>query len=216
MIIKRQRVVKAVAIFLALSIFQLYAQVGAVAGPDVEKRQDPATSAPQNIGKLSTSGNRDILLDKNEAHTGATVISGATLETSECVTATVRWGLLDEVNLATNTIAVVEYSGSRVRVVLKQGCARLRVGPNVEGVIETPDGKSTPATQPDASNRRLAEVCYLPSGIESDFYPTCGIPPLVMGGIVGGIVAGAVGLLSLITVSEDARAENASFSAPSF
>lgn len=214
MILKKQKVVKAVALFLAFSTFQLYAQVGAMAGPDVEQGQDSATSAPQNVGKLSTSGNKNILVDKNEANTGATILSGATLETPDCVTATVRMGPLDEVNLGTNTIAVVEYSESRVRVVLKQGCARLRVGPNVEGVIETPDGKSTPVTQPDTSNRRLAEVCYLPSGIKSEFYPICGIPPLVMGGIVGGIVAGVVGILSLVTASSDARAENASFSEP--
>ena len=212
MILKRQKVVKAVALFLVFSIFQLYAQAGAVAaGPDTERTQDAAPVAPQNVGKLSTSGNKDILIDKNEANTGATVINGATLETPDCVTATVRTGQLNEVDLGTKTIAVVEYSETRVRVILKQGCARLRVGPNVEGVIETPDGRSTPASQPDEPNRRLAEVCYLPSGLKSVFYASCDKLPYILGGIFGGVV----GLFALVFAESDERAEPSSLIAPS-
>lgn len=209
MILKRHKVVKAVALFLAFSIFQLYAQVGAVA-------QEPATSAPQNVGKLWTSGNKEIRVDKNEAQTGATILSGATLETPDCVTATVRIGPLDEVNLGTNSVAMVEYSDTKVRVVLRQGCARLRVGPNVEGVIETPDGKTTPAMPgQDASNNRSAEVCY-PSGAKSDFTPSCvgGGPGGGIALVVGGIAVAITSLIGLIAASSDARAENASFSAP--
>ena len=206
----KQKVVKAVALLLAFSIFQLYTHAGAV-GSDVET-QDPATSALQTPGILSTSGNRDILVDKNEADTGATILNGALLETSECVSATVRFGPLDEVNLATNTIAVINYGDGKVKVTLKRGCARVRVQRSVEGTIETPDGKTTPATQPDTRNRQIAEVCYLPAGIKSDFHPVCGFALLVLGS-TGGAAAGVVALVA-ISPSRAIGAEGASFSAP--
>ena len=215
MILKRQKLVKVVALFLAFSIFQLYVRVNAASA------QEPATPAPQNIGKLSTTDNKDILVNKNEADTGATILDGALLETSDCVSATVRFGPLDEVNLGTNTIAVINYSDGKVKVSLKQGCARVLVGPNSNGTIETPDGKSMPATQPESSNRQRAEVCY-PSGARSDFDPRCKpIPPVGGGGVfsvpvIGGIVAGVVGVIVLVAASSSSSGDNASFSAPTF
>lgn len=224
MILKRQKIVKAVALLLAFSVFQLYAQAGAVlaAGPETSI-QDPATPATQATGKLSTTSNRNILVDRNEANTGATILDGATLQTSDCVGATVRFGPLDEVNLGINTVAVINYGAGKLRVTLKQGCAIVRTGPNVEGTIDTPDGKSTSATQPDSPNRRNAEVCY-PSGTARDFNPTC-----AGGGAVGGTTPPAVGtptgrwiLLSvvgavaaLVAVAASGSGQNSSFSAPS-
>jgi hypothetical protein len=209
----RQKAVKAVALFLALSLFQLY--VRASAAESGVGAQDPAASAPQTLGKLSTSGNRKILADKNEVSTGATILDGMTLETSDCVSATVRFGPLDEVNLATNTIAVINYSNGKVKVTLKKGCARIRVQRSVDGTIETPDGKTTPATQPAPPNRQLAEVCYLLTGAKSDFNPSCA--PFFSLIYVGGIAGGLAGIIALVAVSSGAAAgaANASDSAPS-
>ena len=206
MIPKKQQIIKAVALFLAFSISQLYVQVSANA-------QDPATPAPQTFGKLFTSGNRDILVNKQEASTGATILDGALLETPDCVTATVRFGLLDEVNLATNTIAVINYSSGKINVTLKQGCARVRVQQSVNGIILTPDGKTTPATQPDDRNRQLAEVCYLASGIESDFHPNCKPFSVIY---IGGIVGAIGGVIAFVAISSGSSvgAQNTSFSAP--
>lgn len=203
---KNQKITKAVALFLAISISQLYVQVSATA-------QDPATPAPQTLGKLFTSGNRDILVNKQEASTGATILDGALLETPDCVTATVRIGPLDEVNLATNTIAVINYSSGKVNVTLKQGCARVRVQQGVDGLILTPDGKTTPADQPNSKDRRLAEVCYLATGVKSEFHPFCkGLPVLYIGGLVGA----AAGIIAFVAISSgrSVGAQNASFIAP--
>jgi len=96
---------------------------------------------------------------------------------------------------------------------LKQGCARVRAQQGVDGTILTPDGKTTPATQPDTQNRQLAEVCYLPAGIKSDFNPFCkGFPVIYIGGIVGAIG----GIIAFVTISSgrSVGAENTSFSAP--
>ena len=207
MIPKKQQVAQAVALFLAFSISQLYVQVSA-------SSQEPSTHAPQILGKLFTSGNRDILVDKNEASTGATILDGALLETPDCVTATVRLGPLDEINLATNTIAVINYSNGKVQVTLKQGCARVRVQQSVDGMILTPDGKTTAATQPDTQNRQLAEVCYQPAGNNSVFDPHCagGFSPIYIGGLIGAVS----GVIAFVAISSRSSvgAQNASFSAP--
>ena len=207
MIPKKQKVTKALALFLAFSISQLYVLSSAYA-------QDTATPAPQILGKLFTSGNRDILVNKNEASTGATILDGALLETSDCVTATVRLGPLDEINLATNTIAVINYSSGKVQVTLKQGCARVRVQQSVDGTILTPDGRTTAATQPDTQSRQLAEVCYQPAGNKSDFHPFCafGFPPIY----IGGLVTAVGGVIAFVTISsrKSVGAQNASFSEP--
>jgi hypothetical protein len=188
MIAKRRRLGKALALFLALSTFQLYVQVSAVA-------------APQVAGKLSTTNNRSILVDKNEAKTGATILDGMTLETSDCVGATVRFGALDEIDLGINTVAIINYSAGHVKVTLRQGCAIVRVGPDMEATIETPDGKSTPATQPDSLNRHDADVCY-PSGAVRDFNPSCAGAAAATGAstsrfILIGAAAAIVGLVAV-------------------
>jgi hypothetical protein len=189
MISKRRKLDKALALFLALSTFHLYVQVSAVAAP------------PQITGKLSTTNNRSILVDKNEAKTGATILDGMTLETSDCVGATVRFGALNEVDLGINTVAIINYSAGHLKVTLRQGCAIIRVGPDMEGTIETPDGNRTPATQPDSLNRHDADVCY-PSGAVRDFNPTCAGAPAASGAHTGrfiliGAVAAIVGLVAV-------------------
>ena len=130
---RQHRIIKAIALLLACSIFQLYAQAvpaGAVAGA-----QNTASQPAQTPGKLSTSGNKDILVDQNKANTGATILDGATLETSDCVSSTVRVGSSDEVVLATNTVAVASPRRMRAR------CSR-----------KSTHGFSTTARNPAISN----------------------------------------------------------------
>jgi hypothetical protein len=211
MIIRKQGIVKAFALFLAFSIFQLYA-----GGPGVYAQADPAAGAPQVSGKLSTTGNRDVLVDKIGTSTGATILDGATIETPECVSATVRFGQLEVVYLGTNTIAMIEYSNGKLKVNLKQGCANMLAGPDVDGTIVMPDGNQTYVAPPDKSHRRRAEACY-PSGAKSDFNPSC-INAAPVGGIktpvIIGIVSGIVGIIALVVASSGERGENSSFSAP--
>lgn len=205
MIPRKQKFLKALALFLAFSTIQLYVQVRA-AGP-VAATQTQAASAPQNLGYLTTTGSRDILVDKHDAHTGATILDGAVLETKDCTSATVRWSPLDQVDLATNSIATISRSDNRLTVTLTKGCARVRVHQGGEGSIITPDGKTTPAEQPDKLNRKGAEVCY-PARDKNDFDPHCGaIPPLVW--IIGG--AGAVATTVAVV---NARGENPSTTTP--
>jgi hypothetical protein len=213
MISGRQKLIKAVALFLVCSLLQLYTGLS-LAGPDEATAENaPSPRAQQNVGRLSTRGNKAILVNGNKADTGATILDGALLETTDCVTATVNIGAISQVDLATNTIATINYSDDKVKVTLKQGCVIVRADQAVNITIETPDGIQTPAVQPDASNRKRVEVCY-PSGIKSDFTPSCIGAPL----IIGGTIVGAVALLGALTIGGSstacARGENSSLTAP--
>ena len=190
----KQRTIKALAFCLAFSVVHFYAR--ASSERPAAQTQNPATRAPQGLGLLSTTGDREILVDKNKVDTGATILDGARLETMACTSGTVRWGTLDRVDLATNTIAVIHYQEGMVKVTLERGCAKVRVQQGVSGSIDTPDGKTIPATLSDTLNRQRAEVCY-PSNNREDFNPHC-IPPVVwiFGG--GGAAAATVATATIL------------------
>jgi hypothetical protein len=204
-IVKRQAS-KSLALFLVVSTLALYSSA------------TTTIAQTQTVGILSTTGNRNIQVNKNDASTGATIIDGAMLETSDCVSAVVRlWPVgaaqseaneIGRVELSNNSSAVVNYSADKISVTLTRGCAIVRARQNVEGFISTPDGKSTPASQPDTLNRKRAEACY-PSNTKGDFIPHClAVPPVVF--ILGG--AGAAAVVTAVAVS--ARGDNPSLDAP--
>ena len=217
MISNQSQLTKAVALMLVASFFQVYVQSGAAQVSDAT--QNTASQSTQILGRLYTSGNRDILVDREKADTGTTILDGATLETPDCTTAITYIGQLDiitlynEVRLATNTIVVINYSADKVKVTLKEGCVKLLTKQGVEGTIETPDGKITPASQPDGSGRNRAEVCYGDTR-NSTFDPSC-LPlaiiwiPAISGGGFLTLLA-----VSAITSPSVLPGENPSLSAP--
>jgi hypothetical protein len=146
------------------------------------------------IGRLEVHRGRHILVDNHDTESGQTILDGQTLKTSSCTSATVHLltlgstGIeLGQVDLASNTKAVINYSAGKVKITLETGCARVRVKPGLEGEILTPGGKTISATQPDTLDRKLAQVCY-PQNNNQDFEPNC-IPPVVW--ILGGAAAAA-------------------------
>lgn len=200
---RKQRSIKALAFCLAFSVLQFYAQPNS--GQSGAQSQEPSARAPQGLGLLSTTRDREILVDKIKVDTGATIIDGARLETMDCTSATVRWGPLDRVDLATNTTAVINYKEGLVKVTLEKGCARIKVQQGVNGSITTPDGKTITATGSDNLNRKYTEVCY-PASHGGTYDPNC-IPPIFW--IVG--VGGAVGTAAAIIAT---RGDNPSLGTP--
>jgi hypothetical protein len=200
----KQKAVKAVATFLVFAIVQLYVQASSSGARAYA--QNPAVRAPQSSGMLSTTGNRNIKVNNDNASTGATILDGMTLETPDCVAATVRWGTQEEVSLGTNTSAVVNHSDGKLRITLKQGCVIVRGGQDADLTIETPDGKTMTATQADGAGRKSGQVCF-PSDVKSDFNPSCyGAAPysqvsLGAGSTTTGVVVGAIGEIALIVVA---------------
>src|SRR5262245_34698149 len=95
------------------------------------------------LGKLVTRRNGVALVNSNPVGTGATIVSGATVETPDEVRAVVQVGQLGSFSLSARTTAVLEFDGARIIARVKQGCLTLNTEANVEGWIFSPDGTST-------------------------------------------------------------------------
>lgn len=220
MIPVKQKAVKAIAFFLAFAVVQLY--VGAVSVRAQAAGEALAVRLPQTSGLLSTTGNGKILVDKNEASTGATILDGMTLETPDCVAATVRWGTLEEVSLGSNSVATINHSDGKVKLTLKQGCALIRGVESDDLTILTPDGQVAQAARPDGPGRKSEQICY-PSGIKSEFSPSCARVPAAATGAgpvlgstgIGGVLLGAAGEITLVVIAlVGTRGENPSPKTP--
>ena len=167
---------KYVALLLVFALFSLSIQKN-FAAPLLS-----LTAAPQVVGKLSTRGNRPIVVNGNNTEPGASILDGASIETPDGTGATISLGSLGEIDLAPNTVAEIHYSNGQVKVVLKRGCAIVRSKQGTTGSIETPDGTNIPVDQPDGNGKK-ADVCF----------PVGATTPVVNAGAAANAGAGAGG-----------------------
>ena len=174
-----------IALLLVFTLFDLSLQTS-LAAPVAST----ATASAQVVGRLATRGNRPIIVNGNNTEAGATILDGATIETPDGTGATVQLGPLGEVDLAPNTVAVINYTADQkqIKVTLKRGCAIVRRSQDATGTIETPDGSSIPADQPDSDNKKRADVCF----------PVGATTPVVNTGAAANAGAGAGGAASTV------------------
>ena len=212
----KNKVTRIVVPLLVFSISQLfYSQTRSTPAP-----QEPsaATKAVPMIGRLEVHKGNQISVDDRDTETGTTFLDGQTIKTSDCKTATVHLlpvGIanpavseLGQVDLAANTTAVINYTAGSVRVTLIRGCARVRISQAIAGIINTPDGVSTSATQPEPPDRKRAEACY-PSNERRDYSPTCVAP------IVWWVGGGAAAITAIAAALPCDRAPDTSDATPS-
>jgi hypothetical protein len=214
MILRQPKVIKSLVPLLILGLSQVYVHA-TLTTPSTPVPQ-ASTQAIPTIGRLEVHRGQHTRVDDTDAQSGQTILDGQTIQTSACTTASVHFLAvsvtsgpvteLGQVDLAANTKAVIRYSAGKVKVTLEHGCARIRVQQVIDGSIDTPDGKTMTATQPDTLNRRRAEVCY-PRDNNQDYAPVC-IPPVVW--IWGGVTTAA----NTAAVVVAARGENPSNGTP--
>ena len=115
----------------------------------------------QFIARLTTTGNQPITVNGASAASGANLLTGATIETPAGVGATINLGSLGELEIEPGSELTLEFdhNGNVVKVNLRRGCTRLRTNQDVNGQVDTPDGKST-----KSDDKRRAAVCYLAGG----------------------------------------------------
>ena len=177
---KSKRITTAIALFLVFATTQIY--VGAsFAGPvPVVPGAGTATAPQQPTGILTPQGGRAITVNGTDAITGATIVSGAKIETPAGVGATVNLGSQGWLDAAPRAIFTLTFDGTgSVNVFLTQGCVVLHTRKNTTGQIETVNGvigKSDP-TKDD-----VLRVCSERGAV----------PPPGIGG-TGGAAAGAGG-----------------------
>lgn len=173
---RHKKALKAVVVFLAFSFAQVYVRAGLPA---------PAPGAPQRVitAKLATKGNVPITVNGNTAGTGATILTGATIETPDQVSAVIDLGAAGVVELQPGSKIQLDFDeNGNVRVKVLRGCVATKRKSNV-----LPDATSEiytdQASEKTNKNRRGMGFCLLPSG---------GLGALSVGAVGGGLSGAAI------------------------
>lgn len=122
-----------------------------------------ARSLPaQIIGVLTTGGNKPILVNGASVKTGASVPSGAMIETPTDAGATLRIAGLGKICIGHDTKLNVQFdSAGGIKIMLTQGCVILETFKGTAGAISTAQGV---AGQIDPANGGSLDVCISASG----------------------------------------------------
>lgn len=176
--LKRRKASRIIAALLLLSIAQIGLQIG-LAEPN---SANTVTPVPQQfIARLRTRDNRPIQVNGLGAATGASILSGATIETAADQSATVNLGPLGSLDIAPDTKLVLTFDDQRnVKVVLVFGCAILTANRGTTGELAT-EQSSISKTEPASGG--VIETCF-PQGAAA---------PTVGPGVASGAGAGAGG-----------------------
>src|SRR5436305_132671 len=187
--LRQRKVLRAAATFLAFCFTQVYvhgALPGSPASPSVPQRQITA--------RLTTKNNQPITVNGNPVGTGATLLTGTTIETPDQVSATIDLGDAGVVELQPNSKIRLDFDeNGNVRVKVIRGCAVTRKKTNVlPGEMELYTDQASEKTD---KRRRHVAGCILPNGqlgsISGGLAGTT-IAGIVIGGTVGGIITVAL------------------------
>lgn len=212
MITKRQKGLRALAVFLAFAIAQISIQLS-FAEPT---SSSTALAVPQQfIARLSTSGG-PITVNGLSAATGASLLTGATIETPAAVSATIDLGELGTVELPPNSAIQLDFADDgNVRVKILRGCAVVKKKGRGEAEVYTAEGSSEKSN----SNRRGLAFCYANGGLSPLGQPAAASASGTGGGLSTGakvaIVVAVVAVpVTLWAATRDRNGRNPSPSTP--
>ena len=92
-------------------------------------------------GKLTTSGQKPIMVNGNQVNSGMSIFSGAQLHSPEGVGATVELGALGRLDMAPSTEVMLTFSKGVVMAELKSGCIALTTKKGIKGIIKSTEGQ---------------------------------------------------------------------------
>ena len=180
-------------VFLAFSFSQVYVLAGLPA---------PAPGAPQRAitAKLATKNNAPITVNGNSAGTGATILTGATIETPDQVSAVIDLGDAGVVELQPGSKVELSFDADgNVHVKILKGCAvvnrKNNVLPNATSEILTDQ-----ASEKTNKNRNHMGFCLLPNGALGALGAGAaggGLGGAAIAGIVAAGVGGTVAAVAL-------------------
>jgi len=152
---KAKRTASVTALFLLVCLSQVFVTSGFVA---TESASTANQAQGQGIaGILTTIGNKPITVNGNASITGATILSGAGIETPEGVGATVSLAPLGSLEMEQNSKVTLTFQTGSIKVLLLKGCVTLRANQGVVGEIET-DKDAVSKTDPKADG--VLRVCH--------------------------------------------------------
>lgn len=117
----------------------------------------PVMTVQQIVARLVTRNNQAISINGQSANTGASLLSGATIETGADQSATVNVGPLGSVDISPNTKLVLTFEQGNLKADVAFGCVILTARQNTTGEIVTEKG-SVGKTDPAAGG--VLEMCY--------------------------------------------------------
>ena len=155
--LRRGKVATVIAIFFAFCLTQVFAAL---------PEPSAAGSAPppqQIVARLTTKNNQPITVNGNQAGTGATILTGATIETPDQVSGVIDLGNAGVIEVQPNSTIKIDFDeNGNVRVKVIRGCAVTRKKTNVlPGEMEIYTDQASEKTD---KKRRHLGGCILPNG----------------------------------------------------
>lgn len=190
-----KRITSAAALFLALAVAHTYLPASfADSRAESNANANPVSlAAPQQAAAmLTTVGNKPITVNGANAISGATVMSGAMIETPDQVGATVNLPGHFSLEISPNAKLTADFSLAGIKVNLIQGCVVLNTKKGTTGEIDNSRGVVARA---DGSKDARLEVCD-PSIATA---PAAASAGLGAGGKIA-IVAAIIGVVALIPI----------------
>ena len=208
---------KAMAVFVAFAVAQISMQLsfaGTVSPSYAMLVQQ------QLVVRISTSGNRPILVNGNSTASGGSLATGATIETPDGVSATIDLGPLGTLDIAPNSKVVLEFEcppppptppapgtepePCKVKVKVLAGCVVLKTKKNTHGQIDTELQEKVQDTDNDNNKKKNGgaplNFCTPGAGAVVPAAATSGIgagtitAAIIAGGLLaGGLIVGFSG-----------------------
>ncbi len=144
--LKRRNGPRAIAALLLFSILQIGIQVG-FAEPILQ----------QLVGRLTTKDNQPVTVNGLSANTGASILSGATIETGADQSATVDLGPLGSVEISPNSKVTLTFEQGSAKATVVTGCATVKAEKGTTGEIVNEQG-SARKTDPAAGG--VLDMCF--------------------------------------------------------
>lgn len=188
--LRRMKALKALAVFVAFSFAQICVQASL---PNAKT----SGGQPQRLitARVTTKNNQPITVNGNAVGTGGTILTGATIETPDQVSAVIDLGDAGVIEVQPGSKIQLDFDeNGNVRVKVIQGCALTRKKSNVlPGEMELYTDKASEKTD---KNRNHVGGCILPNG-QLGSLPSGGIgggelAGIILGGTGGAIVIGAL------------------------
>jgi hypothetical protein len=165
------------ASFLVLSFTFVNVGICASAG------SSPSAPPPPVKAILKTADNRPISVNGSNAASGATILTGATIETPDQVGAVISLSPVGELKLEPNSKVKLEFDeNGNMNVTVMRGCATARTKKNIVAQFETEQGA---AGSTDPKNHKNMTVCS--AGFGGSSASSTGITFTVTSLAIGGL-----------------------------
>lgn len=197
MSIRQRKSMKAIAVFVAFAVAQISIQLSfaSTVSPSYAMLVQQ-----QLIVRVSTSGNRPILVNGNSTASGGSLATGAIIETPDGVSATIDLGPLGTLDLAPNSKVVLDFdcppappAGTeaepcKVKVKVLAGCVVMKTKKGTQGQIDTEQQEKIQESNKKGGGAPL-NFCTPGAGAGT---AAAGAAATTAGGIGAGTIAAAV------------------------